>query len=140
MSLVQPATALLPADQPLPRPGDEPDEAYTTPGDGLRPRWQTNYSPAQVMALWDDGDEVAAGSVEHGDDGEARISLPTTRRSLAPGPYRLRYTTVDDFGAEFETRMELVVAAPERTVLALPAVLMAERASVAGCSNRGARG
>ena len=138
LALAQPENVLLPADQPLPSgdgDGDSDGDAYATPGDRQRPRWETNYSPRQAMALWPDGDEVARGGVEHGEGGEATISLP----DLAPGAYRLRYATTDDFGAEFETRTDLVVAAPRRmsrlsasgrTPLALPAVLLAERSSV----------
>ncbi len=130
VSLAQPEAALLPADQPLPRPPADGDEAesppYETPGDGQRPRWQTDYSPERAMALWDDGYDVARGDLEHSDDGEAEVPLP----ALAPGAYRLRYTTTDEFGAEFEARRDFVVAGEEPAPLALPAVLTAERSSV----------
>ena len=128
VTLKQPEQTLLPADQPLPkRPDDEEAaDSYSTPGDDLRPRWEAQYSPDRAMALWDDGEEIESGNVEHGDGGEAEISLS----GLAPGAYRLRYTTTDDFGAEFETHTELVVAGRRDTPLALPAVLIAERPSV----------
>ena len=127
LSLAQPEATLLPADQPLPSGDDEDDSPpYKTPGDDLRPRWQTGDAPERTMALWDDGDEVDRGDARHGDDGAATISLP----ELAPGAYRLRYATTDAFGAEFETRRDFIVAGDEATTLALPAVLMAERSSV----------
>ncbi len=134
MALDQPETALLPADQPRFRPlGDDQGDIYQTPGDSLRPRWETSYDPRQALALWDDGDEISRGSIEHGDDGEGTVLLP----ELQPGAYRLRYTTTDDFGTDFETRYELLVVAPDTdsspssdTALSLPMVLIGERSSV----------
>ncbi len=128
VALEQPESAVLPADQPPPRRASEDDseERFATPGDRLRPRWDTSVSPQQIMGLWDDGKERRRGKVEHGDDGEAKIPLA----GLPAGAYRLRYTTTDDFGAEYETASELVVVAEGVTPLALPSVLMAERPSV----------
>ena len=41
----------------------------------------------QVLRLWEEGREVAAGSAEHNAKGEAAVPLP----ALAAGAYRLRY-------------------------------------------------
>jgi uncharacterized protein YfaS (alpha-2-macroglobulin family) len=126
VELVQPEEALTPADQPRPAP-PEGDEGYRTVGDGLRPRWEAGYDPEAVLATWSEGREVAAGDISHGEDGSAELELP----GLAAGAYRLIYTTEDEFGAEFETGKNLVVASSRRTPLALPSVLAFESPSVA---------
>jgi uncharacterized protein YfaS (alpha-2-macroglobulin family) len=123
--LEQPPQTLTPADQPLPTPADE--DAYRTAGDGWRPRWQPGYDPDAVLAMWDEGEEIAAGELAHGEDGAAELALP----GLAAGAYRLLYSTEDDYGAEFTTTKNLVVAGIRRTQLALPALLRFDRSSVA---------
>jgi uncharacterized protein YfaS (alpha-2-macroglobulin family) len=125
VSLEQPPETLTPADQPLPTPGD--DEAYRTPGDRMRPRWRPGYDPEAVLALWEEGEAIAAGNLEHGEDGAAELALP----GLAAGAYRLLYTTEDDYGAEFSTTKNLVVVGKRRTQLALPALLRFDRSSAA---------
>ena len=94
-----------------------------TPGDSLRPRWDTEYAPERMVRLWKDGAEVARGELAHDAKGEASIELP----GLPAGAYRLRYRTVDDFGAVFEMPKEFFVAG-KKTPLALPAVLAVENA------------
>jgi hypothetical protein len=126
VELVQPEDTLTPADQPRPTP-PEGVEGYRTEGDGFRPRWETHYDPEAVLAMWSDGGEVAVGEASHGEDGSADIELP----GLAPGAYRLVYSTEDEFGAEFETSKNLVVVGSRRTPLALPSVLAFESPSVA---------
>jgi len=125
VELVQPDEALTPADQPRPEDPDG-DDRYRTEGDGLRPRWETHYDPESVLAMWPEGGEVANAEVSHGEDGTAEIELP----GLAPGAYRLVYSTEDEFGAEFETGKNLVVVGSRRTPLALPALLAFESPSV----------
>ena len=79
-----------------------------------------------MLRDWPDGEPVGAGTLRHGEDGTAALDLP----ALAPGAYRLRYSTEDPFGATFETSRELVVAAHGARPVALPALLRVERASV----------
>lgn len=122
--LEQPSETLTPAEQPMPvPPGGR--QGFATPGDRLRPRWDPRYDPEAVLALWTSGEEVAAGATSHGDDGTAEVALP----GLGPGAYRLIYTTTDEFGAEFTTSANLVVAGDRRTPLALPALLRFESSS-----------
>lgn len=123
MRLEQPARGMLPADQAprLPASG----ERFHTPGDAERPRWDTEYSPERMVRLWKDQGEVAHGDVTHNAKGEAAIEVA----DLRSGAYRLRYRTVDDFGAIFEMSREFFVAG-QGTPLALPAVLLAESTSV----------
>ncbi|HSL19744.1 MAG TPA: alpha-2-macroglobulin family protein, partial [Methylomirabilota bacterium] len=124
VALEQPAETPLPADLPIPvSPEAEP---FASPGDRLRPRWQTDSDPRRVLAGWPEGRELAAGTLRHGDDGLAEIDLP----GLEPGAYRVLYTTEDPFGATFDTAEQLIVAGDRRTPLALPAVLRFERSSV----------
>ncbi|MEJ2189323.1 MAG: alpha-2-macroglobulin family protein, partial [Acidobacteriota bacterium] len=122
--LEQPPETLTPADQPLPPP---PDDAYRTPGDELRPRWNPAYNPEAVMASWNEGGEIAHGAVEHGEDGWADFEIP----AMGAGCYRIIYTTEDEYGATFETMKDLVVVGKRRTPLALPALLHFERGTVA---------
>ncbi len=131
-TLNQPEKPLLPADQAVERQPFDPDpkipgEAshptpYQTPGDQQRSRWETDYQPKRAMAQWPDGAELRSGQIEHDDGGAAKIQL----KGLEPGVYRLRYTTTDEFGAEFDTATDILIVANHRTELALPAVLMAE--------------
>lgn len=121
--LRQPEKTLLPAEQP---PRQNPDRRYRTPGDEKSPRWPAeSFSPASILRTWDDGRRIAAGQLRHNETGNAAVPLP----ALPPGAYRLRYETVDDFGARVEARRELIVAGRE-TPLALPAVLEVETQQV----------
>ncbi len=122
-ALEQPKEAVLPADEPPPEAPERP--TVSTPGDRLRARWETSLSPVATMARWKDGIQRASGSLSHDANGEATVALPP----LPPGAWRLRYETVDDFGAKFETFRDLVVAGPNLP-LELPALLMVERSSV----------
>ncbi len=132
-SLEQPEQPLLPAEQPVasrpfdPKPmvesqTNEADEGYETAGDQQRARWETDYKPWRAISAWADGAELRQGKIEHDEGGAAKISFD----GLAPGAYRLRYSTTDEFGAEFETAKDILVVAAKRTELALPAVLMVE--------------
>jgi uncharacterized protein YfaS (alpha-2-macroglobulin family) len=122
--LAQPDRALLPADQPVPVPPD--DDRYRTDGDLQRPRWGTDLQYRAVLAQWDDGEQIAKGTLDHGEDGSAAFDLP----DLSAGAYRLRYETEDDFGATARTGREFLVAGRRATPVALPALLEVERASV----------
>ena len=124
LELVRPETTPLPAD--LPRRGgdrddDAPEEAaFATPGDRLRARWDTSFHVAGVLGSYGDGAERARGEAVHGENGEAKVDLG----SLPAGAYRLRYTTVDDFGATYETYQDLLVAGGPKAP-PLPLVLLA---------------
>ncbi len=98
---------------------------FQTPGDALRPRWDTEYAPEGMIRLWKDGAEVAHGDLTHDTKGEALVEVA----GLPAGAYRLRYLTVDEFGAVFEMPREFLVAG-RKTPLALPAVLAVESTSV----------
>ena len=134
--LEQPAQPMLPADQPpnirtwaglpLPQVGrGSARDGFQTPGDSLRPRWDTEYSPERMIRLWKDGAEIARGDLTHDARGEASVAVA----GLPAGAYRLHYRTGDDFGAVFEMPKEFL-AVGKKTPLALPAVLVAETASV----------
>jgi uncharacterized protein YfaS (alpha-2-macroglobulin family) len=128
-ALELPDRTLLPADEPLltrrPGPATAADDAYHTSGDSLRQRWESRYSPERTMQSWPNGREVESGGATHEETGLATVSFP----ALQTGAYRMTYTTVDDFGATFETSHEFVVAGPG-TILPLPALLRVESSSV----------
>ena len=123
--LDQPAETLLPADQPVARPQGQV-ESFDVPGDGLRPRWETTFQADQILSLWRSGLRLRSGRTDHHADGLAALNLG----DLVPGAYRLNYRTEDDFGAEFETRKDFVVATDGGTAVALPALLLIEKPSV----------
>lgn len=123
-ALLPPAQVLMPAERSLPPP---PAGAQHTPGDLLPPRSDVQDDPRFAMRAWKDGAEKQKGELVHGADGEAAVSIA----GLAPGVYRLRYTTQDDFGSEYEEQHEFVVAGEEGVPgLALPLLLLAEQDSV----------
>ncbi|MCH9650078.1 MAG: hypothetical protein K0U98_17710 [Deltaproteobacteria bacterium] len=126
--LQQPETTETPGDLLVHQPPEkEGEEIFRTPGDSLRPRWNAQYDPHRELSRWLDGNEQAQGEIEHDESGRATLDLP----SLEAGAYRLRYTTEDAFGGVFETKAELIVAAPGATPLALPGLLLVEKSSVA---------
>ncbi|MBI5546452.1 MAG: hypothetical protein HY901_21430, partial [Deltaproteobacteria bacterium] len=127
-ALQQPDRTRVPADQPLPRSRAHAQEApeLLTPGDELRPRHDPEYAPEALMHEWPDAGLAMQGELTHDALGKAKLALG----KLAPGAYRLRYETTDDFGARFETFKEIVVAGKRQTPLALPAILLAEESSV----------
>src|SRR5439155_12817764 len=98
---------------------------YARPGDRQRPRWESQPPLEAILRDWGDGQECGRSGVSHDAKGEARVALP----GLAPGAYRLRYETADDFGGKFETTKDFVVAG-RRTPLKVAAVLLAESSTV----------
>ncbi len=129
VALQQPARTPLPAELPSQsansaRPGQKPGNDYSTPGDALRPRWDTRYDFRTVLRSWPDGAERASGALTHDATVDARISLP----ALPAAAYRIHYQTTDDFGAACQTSWDFIVAG-QNTPLALPAVLIAEKNS-----------
>ncbi len=142
LRLVAPEKTLLPAEFPSKQsensvtrsdPGAALNEGdarggskeFQTPGDLLRPRWSTDYSVDQWLRSWKDGAETASGAVTHDAKGEAKVELP----ALPAGAYRLRYSTVDDFGAKYDMAQDFLVAGSKSSP-ALPLVLLAESYSV----------
>jgi uncharacterized protein YfaS (alpha-2-macroglobulin family) len=124
--LWQPAHASLPADEPemVGAPGD-PEGTYHTPGDSLRPRWDTSYSPERTLRMWKNGAERSHGDLIHDEAGSASLKL----EELESGAYRLTYETKDDFGATYETSREFMVAG-KSTALPLPLVARVEKGYV----------
>ncbi|MBI5446401.1 MAG: hypothetical protein HY900_34950, partial [Deltaproteobacteria bacterium] len=129
--LVPPATTPLPAD--LPRRGAPADGAenategapYVTPGDGLRPRWETSFNLEGVLRDFPDGAEESRGEAVHGADGQAKLDFG----QLDAGAWRIRYVTVDDFGAKYETFRDFLVAGGKEAP-AVPLALVGESGSV----------
>jgi len=125
--LVEPEKTLLPAEQPLPgAPGTE-DPAYPpTPGDQMRPRWESSPAPDTVLGLWKEGSEAAKGTAEHDAKGIAKVEVP----GLGAGAYRLLYETKDDFGAVCKDSLSFLVVGKAKPAFKLPLVLKAEKPSV----------
>ncbi len=124
--LLQPETTLLPADQPLPEPpipGGR--ESFLTPGDRLRPRWESPLTPENILRLWKEGPETARGAAEHGADGRA----PVSAQALEAGAYRLIYETRDDFGVACRESLDFLVSG-RKAAARLPLLVFAEAATV----------
>ncbi len=140
--LAQPETTLLPADQPVLERTWSRGTALSV-GDHLRPRHAPGYGPEQILRLWEAGATVASGEIDHGEDGAAAVDpaavLEQPQQELKPGAYRLLYSTVDSFGAAFNTQHEFIVVADAPSaatstvidpILNLPAALERESGSV----------
>ncbi len=132
LRLTPPDKAVLPAELPSKKSENSSTTSesraaldLTTPGDLLRPRRATGYSVDEWLHSWKDGAEEASGALTHDAKGEAKVDLP----ALASGAFRLRYATVDEFGAPYETAQDFLVAGG-KAAPALPAVLLAESTSV----------
>ncbi len=124
--LVQPEATLLPADQPLLLPPGTEDPVFPpTPGDRLRPRWES-CSPDMILRLWKEGSEAAKGAADHDAKGMAPVGVP----ALGPGAYRLLYETKDDFGAVCRDSLDLLVVGEAKPAFRLPLVLRAEKSAV----------
>ncbi len=81
LSVIQPRGTVPPAEMPP----DHPVERFSTPGDRVRARWDTNVSFADTVREWKDGSARAGGEVAHDAAGRAEIRLPTARGgSVAP--------------------------------------------------------
>ncbi len=138
MKLVPPDRTVLPADLPSRKSENGPsawesdseepgrgEKGFRTPGDRLRPRWETRFSAEEWMRGWPEGAEVAHGTAAHDAKGEARLDLGR----LTQGAYRLKYVTADGFGGRFALSEDLVVGAATVS-LPFPALLLAEASSV----------
>ncbi|MFN7962864.1 MAG: MG2 domain-containing protein [Thermoanaerobaculia bacterium] len=127
LPLTQPSETLLPAEQPLPPEESSPGSParFRTPGDRLRPRWQGESSVENILSLWPASAPLREGQLEHDAQGEASLELG----SLAPGAYRLSYTTEDPFGARYQTSRDFLVAGRDGLAVALPVLLLAQRSS-----------
>ena len=66
-----------------------------TPGDRLKPRFESSYSPEATVRSWKEADVVSSGAVTHDEKGVATAVLP----SLSAGAYVLPYETTDELGA-----------------------------------------
>ena len=108
LALKNPPKTLAPADIPA----IVPEEGLSTPGDLQRPRWSHGYDVNRTLQQFEDGAAVAKGESVHDAKGKAEVELG----GLKPGAYRLRYTTTDAFGAEYETEKIFMVAGAQMPV------------------------
>jgi hypothetical protein len=81
--IVQPPKTLLPAEMPAPasREGEGDHDPYATPGDRLRPRWDSSFDLGAALRGWPDGRERAHGEVLHDAMGQAGVKLPPSPRA-----------------------------------------------------------
>jgi len=124
--LIQPDHPALPADLPAGSTESKDPEAYHTRGDRLRPRWNNSYDPDAVLARWETGKRVGSGTLSHGAGGRAGLELP----AIAPGAYRLIYTTKDAWGATFTLQRSFIAAEHGKLPVKLAAVLALEHPTV----------
>ena len=129
LAVVVPDEPRMPSDREVEIP--EGEEEWASPGDRLRPRWESEPPAEAVTRDWPDGDSLADGALTHGADGLATAELP----GLDPGLYRLRYTTSDPWGAAVEAILDVRVhgSAPSAATappVGLPALLETAASSV----------
>ena len=99
--LVQPGQTIPAAELSLDNKNASPGPL---PGDRLPPRWTGEPGYDRRMAEWPDGEPVETGRLAHDASGKAEITL-----KLAPGAYRIHYSTSDDSGTAFTSRREFLV-------------------------------
>ncbi len=116
IQLKQPNTPRLPADEPVERNPSEAKPELITAGDEVRPRHQ-KYDATATLRSWGDGVELTKGETSHDEAGVAQVKVA----GLPAGAYRIRYETVDEFGAKFEMAKELLVVGASLGA-ALPAI------------------
>jgi uncharacterized protein YfaS (alpha-2-macroglobulin family) len=127
MRLKSPKEVSLPAELPLTEmPGQNKEVGHVSPGDKIRPRWDSEYDPWSVLRTWQAGKIIVQGALTHDKEGQAIVETPP----LPAGAYRISYTTKDAFGASFETAKEFIVAGTSPR-LKLAALLEVKRKSVA---------
>jgi hypothetical protein len=98
--LQQPAKTLLPAEEPVPgepHAGDDQATPYRTPGDLLKPRWDTAYDLRATLRSWPEGADRVPRPTRRG---EARSRPPPSRCLPAHLPHhrRLRRDRPDRHG------------------------------------------
>ncbi len=127
VALRSPEKTLTPAEQPRPEKPKDGGEApgITTPGDKQFPRWDRSRQSESILASFADGEVKAQGKLTHGADGTAQVAVP----DLAPGAYRIRYKTQDEFGATAEAWKEFVVA-DGKARISLPLIAVVEKTQV----------
>lgn len=123
VGLENPPQTLTPAQQPVVVDEDNP---HLTLGDRTRARWDTDYDPNRTLSTWAVALEKTHGTIEHGEDGRAKLTVPP----LKPGAYRLIYTSEDAFGTLYETQKNFLIADSSDTRVLLPAFLGAEQPTV----------
>jgi len=106
VELAQPESAPLGAD--LPQPIPRALERFATPGDRLRPRWESTPESEEILAGWLPEREIAHGALVHGADGAAALELP----ELPPGAYRLVAETRDAHGETARLEHSFAVVDP----------------------------
>ncbi|WP_022954203.1 alpha-2-macroglobulin family protein [Leucothrix mucor] len=124
LRLIEPEQVLMPADQDAALP--EPDAyQYATPGDLLKARWDDSNN-ALSSELFEVGDTVSSGNLQHNEEGIANLSL-TAKQA---GHYRLQYSTTDKFGKAYTTTSDFIVASAAQTPLTTPTILRAKQTNV----------
>ncbi|MBX9769025.1 MAG: hypothetical protein K2X47_17250 [Bdellovibrionales bacterium] len=101
------------------------NERFGSADDKRRARWENGFSWTNVIASWPDGQEVAAGSLQHEADGTATVSL---KRGLPSGFYRLQYSTTDSSGQDFQMSRPFIVA-DAKPNLPVPLIVTAKKRS-----------
>ena len=123
--LQQPAKILMPAELAV-DPISKAEQPYATAGDRLRTRWSQDKTLEARSKHWERGAKVGQGSLKHKASGQADIKL----KAPAPGVYRLRYTTKDQWGQVFRKQQTVIVSNQQRLPLQIPSLLTVQKRSV----------
>jgi len=121
VNLQIPTSVLTPDKLPL-----EPKKnRLSTPGDRLRDRWEPNKPLGQYLYFLKDNSIIQQGPVKHDNEGKAFAIFS----NLAPGAYRVYYTTHDIYNNEYKTQKEFLVV-DENIQLGVPFILLTRKAHV----------
>ncbi len=122
LALTAPGGTVMPSEEPIARsPEEEKSDGYRSPGDSIKPRWQTGWNWTSTVRGWKEGPQLSAGELTHDEKGVAVATLG----KLKAGAYRLVYVTQDEAGEKFQTQEDFLVAGGKFD-LKLPALLLTE--------------
>jgi uncharacterized protein YfaS (alpha-2-macroglobulin family) len=121
--LKMPKKTVPPSDQTLYYGKKAPKkDKYSTDGDFLRARWDSEFNTHMVLKTWNNGSLIKSSSIDHSKTGGGKVKFS----DLKSGAYRIVYETKDSSGEKFSTQDEFIVLG-NKSDLKLPLVLRVKK-------------